>query len=56
MKYLRFLKSSFKDVYAFQIKLEFGNVDFWAAEGKTRVPEENLSKQRRELKTNSTHT
>ena len=56
MKYLRFLKSSFKHVYEFQIKLEFGNVDFWAAEGKTRVPEENLSKQRRELKTNSTHT
>ena len=39
----------------FLIKLEFGNVGFWG-EGKTGVPgEKNLSEQRREPTTNSTH-
>ena len=39
----------------FLIELEFGNVGFWG-EGKPEYPKENLSEQRREPTTNSTHT
>ena len=48
------LKSSFKRVRAFQIELEFGSVGFWR-EVKTGVPGKNLTEQRREPRTNSTH-
>ena len=44
----------FSDRSCIQIELEFGNAGFWG-EGKTGVPGENLSEQRREPTTNSTH-
>ena len=37
------------------IELEFGNVGFWGFLGKPENPEKNLSEQRREPTTNSTH-
>ena len=46
--------NSFKRVRAFQIELEFGSVGFWG-EGKPEYPEKNLSEQRGEPTTNSTH-
>ena len=46
--------NSFKRVRVFQIELEFESVGFWG-EGKTVVPGENLSEQRREPTTYSTH-
>ena len=45
--------NSFKRFRAFQIELEFGSVGF-LGEGKTGVPEKNLSEQGREPTTNST--
>ena len=52
-----FAKNSFRNVRAFQIELEFGNVSF-SERGKLEYPEKNLSEQSRELATkatNSTH-
>ena len=46
--------NSFKRVRAFLIELEFGSVGFWG-EGKPEYPEKNLSEQRGEPTTNSTH-
>ena len=45
---------SFKRVRAFQIELEFGMLVFEEME-KAEYPEKNLSEQRREPTTNSTH-
>ena len=39
---------------SFLVKLEFGSVGFWG-EGKREYPAKNLSEQRREPTTNSTH-
>ena len=39
MEHQRVHKNSFRNVRAFQIELEFGNVGFWG-EGKTGVPGE----------------
>ena len=46
--------NSLKRVRAFKIELEFGNI-FFLGERKTGVPRENLSEERREPTTNSTH-
>ena len=46
--------NSIKCVRAFQIELEFGSVGF-EERGKPEYPEKNLSEQRREPATNSTH-
>ena len=45
--------ASARRVTLFPIELEFGRVSFWGYD-KTRVPREKLSKQGKELTTNST--
>ena len=46
--------NSFKRVRTLRIELEFGSVGF-EERGKPEYPEKNLSEQRREPTTNSTH-
>ena len=53
-EHLGVVKNSLKRVRAFQIELEFESVGF-KRKGKTEVQGENLSQQRREPTTNSTH-
>ena len=54
MKHLGVFINLFKGVHAFQIELEFGSVGF-EDRGKPDNPVKNLSEQRREPTTNSTH-
>ena len=54
-KHIGVYMNSFKRVRAFQIELEFESVGF-RGEGKSpEYPQKNLSEQRREPTTNSTH-
>ena len=54
-EHLGVLKNSLKRVREFQIELEFGNVGFFFLRRKPEYPEKNLSEQRREPPTKSTH-
>ena len=54
IEHLGVLKNLLKRVRALQTELEFGNVVF-KERGTPEYPEKNLSEQRREPTTNSTH-